>query len=358
MMETSQPLHDRCCRVSVIVVSYNARQDLQRCFDSMLPGLGPDTEVILVDNASHDGSADMVMQSFPIVTVIRNLENVGFGAANNLGVRAATGDYMVFLNPDTIVAPGWLDALIEPLREDNQIGMTTAKILLLEDDNHVNACGNDVHFTGLTLCRGIGKSGEQFGKPMDVGAVSGAAFAMCKTVFEQVGGFDAQFFLYMEDTDLSLRVRLMDYRVIYVPTSVIYHDYALTFNARKTFYQELNRYMMLLKTLRWRTLVLLSPGFFLAELVTWGFVLARDRGNLANKLRAYAAIIQNWECVMRSRKTAQGQRLISDRDLLQSTTYRLEFEQTGDDLTTQLAHTLFDPLFFVVFRFAMLTVRW
>lgn len=345
-------------RASVIIVNYNRREYLEECLRSLLDEDCLGYEVILVDNASTDESAEYVEQVFPEVSVIRNEANRGFGQGNNVGARRARGTYLAFLNPDTVVEPGWLEALITALEADPQSGLATSKILLLADPKRINTCGNEVHYTGLTLCRGMGMSHKAFTDLTEVSAVSGAAFGMRKEIFEALGGFDETFFLYMEDTDLSWRARLAGYRCVYVPQSVVHHDYSLRFGVRKTFYQERNRYLMLLKSLRWRTLLVLLPALLLAEVVTWGFVLLRERGHLANKLRAYAWIVKHWGQIMESRRRTQALRRIRDRDLIARCTQRLAFEQTGGGGIARLAHLVFDPLFSVLRRLALTLIWW
>ncbi|MGA9349016.1 MAG: hypothetical protein WBW48_09455 [Anaerolineae bacterium] len=137
-----------------------------------------------------------------------------------------------------------------------------------------------------------------------------------------------------------------------------YHDYALRFGPEKTFYQERNRYLILLKSLRWPTLVVLLPALLLAELVTWGFVLLRERKRPANKLRAYAWIVAHWGQVMRSRQQVQGLRRVRDRDLIARCTYRLAYEQFDSGPVGRLARMLFDPLFLALHRLALALIRW
>src|SRR5436190_10168824 len=115
-------------RASIIIVAYNAHAYLEKCLSSVLETSGARCEVILVDNASSDGSAEVAAQKFPHVRVIRNADNPGFGQGNNLGAQWATGNYLVFLNPDTIVEAGWLEALITALEENPRAGLATSKI--------------------------------------------------------------------------------------------------------------------------------------------------------------------------------------------------------------------------------------
>jgi GT2 family glycosyltransferase len=241
-------------RVSVIIVAYNNRQDLERCLPSLYDSDGSAVEILLVDNASSDGTAEWVRGAHPSIRLVRSESNLGFGGGSNLGARMAHGQYLVFLNPDTTVSPGWWQALIGALDKDPAVGLATSKILLMQSPQYINTCGNDVHISGITLCRGMGQSSEAFSRQEEVGAVSGAAFAIRSELFETLCGFDESFFMYMEDTDLSLRARLLGYRCVCVPDSIVYHRYTLRFGPRKTFYQERNRYLMILKCLRRPTL--------------------------------------------------------------------------------------------------------
>ena len=348
---------DRAVRVSVIIVNYNGAGYLAACLASLASD-GGDVEIVVVDNASTDGSAQAAEVAHPGVRVIYSPENLGFGDGCNLGARRARGEYLAFLNPDTVVTPGWLDALIDALARHPKAGLATSRLLLSNPPDRLNACGNEMHLTGLTTCRGMGARATEYTREEMVSAVSGAAFAMRRALFEELGGFDGGFFLYLEDTDLSLRARLAGWDCLYVPDSVVQHDYTLHFGPRKTYYQERNRYRMLLKTFRWGTLAILLPALLLAEVVTWGFVLFRERRNFANKLRAIGWICAHWRSLMQARARVQALRAVRDRDLLAIHSFRLPFEQVGRDPLTRLAHLVFDPAFFVLSLLAKGLVWW
>lgn len=345
-------------RASVIVVNYNGRSHIAACLRSLITHSGDEVEIIVVDNDSSDGSADLVAADFPAVRLVRRSVNDGYGGGNNAGAALAQGEFLVILNPDTVVTAGWLDPLLAALQQDAQIGLATPKLLLTDRPGQINTAGNDVHISGLTLCRGMGQPREALAQTAVVSAVSGAAFAIRRDLFRQLGGFDAETFMYMEDTDLSLRAQLAGYRCLYVPESVVYHDYTLRFGPHKTFYQERNRYRMLLKAFRWRTLLLLLPSLLLAELVTWGFVLLRERPRWGNKLRAYAGVWRQRQDILRLRRQAQTMRRAADAELLRRLTWRLDLAQTGDGVAARLALLLLTPLFRLQ-RFALLgMVRW
>src|SRR5438132_7992290 len=118
-------------RASIIIVSYNSKTKLLACLASICSHLTPEYEVVVVDNASSEGNADAVEEAFPGVSLIRSDENLGFAGGCNLGAKKSSGKFLVFINPDTIVEQGWLDALVAPLERGEQIGLTTGRILLL-----------------------------------------------------------------------------------------------------------------------------------------------------------------------------------------------------------------------------------
>jgi GT2 family glycosyltransferase len=314
--------------------------------------------MILVDNASLDGGADWVEATFPQVHVIRSAINIGYGGGNNLGARAARGELLVFLNPDTSVDPGWLEPLISTLQSDPSIGMVTSQILLMEEPDRINTCGNDVHLSGITLCRGMGRSRSEYVRREDVAAVSGAAFAMRRQIFLDLGGFDADYFLYMEDTDLSLRARLIGLRILFIPESIVFHAYKLRFGPRKVYYQERNRSLMLLKLLRWPSLFLLLPTFLWAEIVTWSFVLLRDRNQYGNKFRAIGWILGHAKAILNERRRVQSIRQVGDRALLALCSDRLDFEQMDFSPALGLAGWTWNLVSAVLGRMAMLLLWW
>jgi GT2 family glycosyltransferase len=356
---TAEERHSDHPRVqtSIIIVSYNGKEKLSGCLSSVLRTLPDDCEVIVVDNASSEGNAEMVEGRFPGVTLIRSEVNLGFAAGCNLGVRRAGGTYLVFLNPDTLVEEGWLEALISPLYRQNNIGLVTAKIVLLDQPDRLNACGCNIHLSGLTLCRGMGHPRQWYSQPDEVGAISGAAFVIRRHLFEKLGGFDEMMFLYMEDIDLSLRAKLAGWTSVYTPDCVIFHDYQLRITPLKVFWQERNRYLMLIKNFKWRTLVALLPALVLAEFIIWSFVLLKDRHNIGNKRQAYSWVRVNWAAILNKRAATQSLRAVSDRELLKCLGFKLDFGQATGGVLATLANLLFNPIFFL-FRCIVWAVVW
>ncbi len=341
---------------SIITVNTNELHRLKKYLPSLLASRGI-FEIIISDNGSGDGSREYLAGQYPAVQVVPNGGNIGFCAANNRAAEVARGEFLVFLNPDTEVEPDWLIRLLEPF-VDPSVGMTTAKILLMSSPDRINTCGNDVHITGLALCRGAGRLKDAFPEPEEVAAVSGAAFAVRSDLFRMLGGFDEDFFIYMDETDLSCRARLAGWRSLTAPDSVVWHDYTLRFGPDKVFLQERNRYQMILKNFRWPTIAVMLPGFLLAEAITWGFVLLFGRTHWRKKLQAYEEIILRRREILNKRRVVQSARKRNDREILQLMGWNLDFYQVARSPVSRLAAILFNPLFLLLRWMALILVWW
>lgn len=330
-------------RASIILVAYNSRADLGPCLDAIFRQTQPDDEVIVVDNGSTDGSADFVQRQFPHARLIR-CTNTGYAGGNNVGARAAQGKYLVLLNPDTIAQPGALDALLAPLATPD-VAMTTACLVFMDRPTIVNACGNTMHYTGLTYCRGAGRAIGDFRAAAEVDAVSGAAFAVRREVFVQLGGFDEQFFMYVEDTDLSWRARLAGYRILYIPGAIVRHAYRPAYTPRKAFYLDRNRHAMLLKHMSRAMYTRMLPGLLLSEIVTGGFLLLQGPRFWLVKPRVYRALWRDRRWIRHGRRAAQALRRCDDHALIGRLTHRLEFHQLANSALAHAAALVLHPLF-------------
>ena len=333
-------------RASIIVVTYNSREYLGPCLESIVDELGPDDELIVVDNGSTDGSAELVQDSYPRAHLVHS-SNVGYAGGNNRGAAVARGDYLVILNPDTMLTPGALNALLAPLTWNTEIALTTGCIVHLDQPERVNACGNTVHYTGLAYCRGAGQPRAYFVTASEVDAVSGAAFAIRRSVFEELGGFDERFFMYVEDTDLSWRARLAGYHCLYVPGALIEHAYDPAYTPTKAFYLERNRHLMLLKNLSRTMYLRMLPGLLLGEIATWIFLLLRGPQYWWVKLQVYSWLWHARADVLRARHEVRVQRRRAEREIVQRFTYRLEFHQIAGRMLAWCAGFTLHPAFWM-----------
>lgn len=312
---------------SIIILSYNSKDDLKECIPSILEQSYTDFEVILVDNSSTDGSPEFLKVNYPNLKLIETGANLGYAAGNNIGFQHAKGKYIVVVNPDTVVGQNWLSELVKPLEKDPDIAITTPKILMHCDKYLINTCANHSHFTGLNFCSGLNRPSSSISKPIEVGAISGCSFAIRRDVVEKLGGLDSDFFLYLEDDDISWRARLSGYKIMLVPSSVIYHKYKSTIAPRKEYYLERNRYLMLLKNYKIKTLILIFPALIFTEFLTWGHAFLNGMPYIYSKLGAYFWVLVNIKKIIEKREEVQKYRTISDKELVRLLEWKIPFEQ-------------------------------
>lgn len=318
-------------RLSVVVVTFNSREAAGRSLPALLAELSPLDEVIVVDNASADGTADAVGALVPVATVIRNEHNRGFAAAANQGAEAATGDVVLLLNPDAIVQPGFREAICRPLEDGRGwhawMGLVTMKSSI-DGGTLVNTSGGVVHFTGVSWAGDAGRPvSEAPPGPREVAFASGACLAVQRDRWHQQGGFSPEFFMYAEDADLSLRLRLAGGHVGIEPAARVDHDYEFAKGAAKWRHLERNRWAIVLRTYPAALLILVAPALVVTELALWLVALAGGWG--LQKLLATADVLRALPRLLRERRAIQGQRGISTREFARFLTPDLSSEYLG-----------------------------
>ena len=238
--------------VSVVILNYNGFQFLDDCLEA-LQGQEVDGgfETIFVDNASSDGSAKHVRERYPWVRVVDAGTNLGFAAGNNLGFSVARGRHIVMLNNDTKVRPGWLKALVAAADSDESVGAVSSKLLFMNPPGTIQNAGVLMLSDGSGGDRGFReKDIGQFESRQEVFGACGAGALYRREMLEDVGGLDATFFMYYEDTDLSWRMRLAGWKVLYEPTAVVDHVHAGSsgeWSPMFTFHVDRNRLFMIIK---------------------------------------------------------------------------------------------------------------
>jgi hypothetical protein len=210
--------------ISVVIPTFNGSRYIPDCLNSLEQQLRKPDEIILVDDGSTDGTASVVASSYPKVRQIRLESNRGFAAAANEGIRHARGDYIALLNNDTRAAPQWLSELKRTLDENPSVGSCSSKMLFADRPNVINSIGIGFTRAGTAFDVGYGKKdGDEFSRSRPTfGACAGAAMYRRK-LFDDIGLFDEDLFMWYEDADISFRAQLAGYRCLYVPTAVVYH---------------------------------------------------------------------------------------------------------------------------------------
>lgn len=236
---------------SIIIPTWNGKIYLEDCLKSLLSQAYPHFEVIIVDNASSDGTPDWVAAHFPTVTLIRNERNLGFAGGVNVGLVAAQGEVLILFNQDAAAEPGWLEAMVNGLTASPDIGIVGCKIYYWGGKTiwHAGVRLNDPRMH--VVHQGENETDQgQYEQLADVDAVTGAALGIKRAILRTTGLFDEDYFVYFEDMDFCWRVRQAGYRVVYVPTAVAQHHVSssLGFQSIKTYEQyQRSRMLFLLK---------------------------------------------------------------------------------------------------------------
>jgi len=216
-------------RASVIIPNWNGLRYLRPCLASLEAQTHRSFEVVVVDNASSDGSAEAVQREFPQVRVLALAQNGGYSGGCNAGVRAARGDVVVFLNNDIEAEPTWLEALVDALDRHPEAGSAASRMMLYDQPTHIHSAGDVYGADGTPESRGVW---QPYGKPYDrecmVFGGCGGALAYHKSVLDEIGLFEESFFMYCEDVDLNWRAQLAGYQCVYTPDAVVRHHLSAT----------------------------------------------------------------------------------------------------------------------------------
>ena len=310
--------------LSVILVAYRSLNDLERCLPTLYCEGSEGLEVIVVDNGPDDGTAAWLERTYPHVKRLAADSNGGYSGGNNAGLEAATGEFVLILNPDTELHPGARAELVAAARRHPD-ALITAK--LLQADGTLNACGLQMHYTGVSSCRGLGERAAAHAGVHPVPLLSGAAFIAARKVLKKLGGFAPGYFMYHEDVDLSLRAKLRGYRILCAGDAHVTHHYALSMSPTKFYYLERNRLLTLLRVYEAQTLRRLAPALLLTELLTWAFALLKGPRYLAARARAYSWLWQRRASWRAERRALQRQRTLTDAQLLVGSLTELPFKQ-------------------------------
>lgn len=208
--------------VSIVIPNYNGIKFIQKCLEALLAD-APQAEILVVDNGSADGSRQLVEEKFPGVRLIALDQNYGFPRAVNEGIQASSRPYVILLNNDTQVLPGFTDALADALTMDRHAFSAQAKLLCLSDPEKIDDAGNFYCALGWAYARGKDKPAAYYEEPGEVFASCAGAAIYRKELFEITGFFDEAHFAYLEDIDVGWKARIAGYRNLYVPAAKVLH---------------------------------------------------------------------------------------------------------------------------------------
>lgn len=305
--------------ISIIIVNWNGKKWLQRCFSSLKRQTYKRFEVVFVDNGSSDESVAFARKLFPKVKIVQNKSNHGFAKANNSGYTYAKGEYILLLNNDTIMAPTALEKFIEGFRTIPNAGSIQSKLIMMYEKKKLDICGS--YWTDSSLLYHFGMSQPEhkkiYNSPKAFFTNKGASMMIKREVIHKLGLFDDDFWSYYEETDLCSRMWLAGYECWYYPKAIVWHAVggtATTFpNSFIQFHNFKNKLLSFLKNFEVGTLLKVLPIFLLVNIVLSFFWLFS--GKIAHFFSLYKAIfwnVQNLPRTLHKRRKIQKVRKTSD----------------------------------------------
>jgi len=271
-------------KVSIIIVSFNAKDELAECLNSLRTQDFKDKEVIVLDNGSLDGTRQMVKESYPEVKLIAYKYNVGFAVGANRAAEQAQGEILALMNQDMVADSKWIGNLIKRL-EEPEVGTTTSKIILQDDTTKINSLGTFVSVLGFSGSIGDGNNLTDIPETEPF-APCGGAMAIRKSLWDKLGGFYEPFWMYEDDVDLGWRVRNLGYRNVLASEAIVYHKYRIARSDNKYYFINRNKLWSYWKNARTVDLAWLFPiGNCFSAALTFGFMLQLKFGRAIATMR-------------------------------------------------------------------------
>ncbi len=334
--------------VSVIIVNYNGGGQLEDCLGSVFSQRYSNSEVIVVDNASEDGSIEKAERGFSIRS-IRSGKNLGFSAAVNMGVKQARGEVLFILNHDVELESGCIETLAR--ESSRRFGLFMPKLLLHSDPTLINSSGGEIHYLGFAWPSDYLALDSADDDVRRVGFASGGALAARKDVLEELGLYDPYYFSYYDDVDLGWRARMLGIESYVVTGARAYHHYSFNvFTVRgKLALLERNRLTTLIKNYSIRTLVLLLPPMMMAEAAL--ILQSVGRRWSQQKISAYAYLISHLGEIRDKRSVLQCGRRVSDRLIVDLFRSRIGYPPLLNPITKKVFNPVLDSYWRFIRRF-------
>lgn len=323
-------IEDEWPMVSIVITNYNSVEYIDRCLNTVFTTDYPNFEVIFVDNASSDGSENLVKDNFGMKTklsIIRNSRNVGPAVAKNQGIRSAKGDYIALLDGDTWVDKNWLKEGISAMRLNQGVGMVQCKLVDMHHPWRLDYAGDYLSSYGFLVQRAVdGKIHERPDEVVEIFSVKDAGAIANKKALFDASLFDEDYFMYFEESDLCWRIWLMGYKVRYIPTSIVYHaprrPVKFTSTQRKylaQYYGTRNMIMSLIKNFGMKSLLRILPIHFLAWFsIVFLYIIKKRTQPAMWVLAGVIWNLRNFAFTWRKRQFVQALRKSTDDNILPS----------------------------------------
>jgi GT2 family glycosyltransferase len=307
-------------KVSIIIVNYNQKRLTLECLKSLSKITYKNVEIIVVDNGSTDSSSSEIKAKFPKIRQLGLTENTGFVGGNNAGLELAKGKYILFLNNDTKVTPGFLEPLVEDLENDKSLGIVQSKILVMDNPELLDSFVSYQTFNGFLYHEGyLDQDQDKYNNFCYSFSAKGACMMARREVLK-LGAFDDGYFLYFEETDFCWRAWVIGYTVAYEPRSIIYHKMGATSLKMKSpfihYHSFKNRIRTILKNASGGTLLWMFPIHLVICLGLSGyFFISGQRGGSFAILKALGWNLTELDETLRLRSKVQKARKVSDKQI-------------------------------------------
>lgn len=274
-------------KVTVVIPNLNGMKFIEACMDSLFEQEFHKFEVLLIDNGSTDGSMELVQEKYPQVKVIALGTNTGFCRAVNEGIRAAQSPYVLLLNNDTKVLPGFIQHLVTAIESGihpERIFSVSSRMLNMQEPEMIDDAGDYYCALGWAFARGKGKPSHRYDQPAKVFAACGGASLYRKAVFDEIGLFDEEHFAYLEDIDIGYRARIFGYENKYEPKAQVLHAGSASsgsrYNTFKVSMSSSNSVYLIGKNMPLLQLVVNLPFLLLGYIIKWLFFIRKKMGRL------------------------------------------------------------------------------
>lgn len=342
-------------KVGIILVNYKdyAEKFLSACLDSWRAQSYPsnDRQIYIVDNASSEKSLSYLRTACPEAVILPR-EDGNYAAANNFGFKRAISDgcqYVVTVNMDTEMAADWLLELVRALDENPSAGIAQSKIMLYprneeeQKDPRINSLGNVIHFLGFGFTDGYGEADREIsGYPEIAGYASGCSFIIRSELFEKIGGYNEEFYMYHDDIELSLKVKLSGQKIILAPRSVIFHKYEFSRSVGMLYYMERNRYLTLLTFFPKSYLLLVGLPAFIMDCGMFLYSLVNGWFKTELKIYAYFSSWKNYVKIEQEKEKIKKISVIPFSAIARNFSGRIEFQEIANPILEYVVNPLFD----------------
>jgi GT2 family glycosyltransferase len=290
--------------ISIIILNYNGLRFLESCLSSLTTQSFKNFEIVFVDNGSSDGSVGFVREHYPGVRIVETGKNLGFAGGTNAGIRVARGEFILTLNNDTMADPHFLEEIQKPFLQDPKTGMCGTKMVF--PDGRINSTGICISRSGTAWDRGIHEQDRgQYETPEEIfGPCAGAALYR-RSMLDEIGLFDEDFFIYMEDVDLAFRARLAGWGCRYIPSARVIHYWGGTTGINSdlsVFYGNRNLLWFVIKNFPVRTLLISIPWIIGRNCADIPYYMLKGKGFTI--IRAKASAFRGVIGMIRKRKNS------------------------------------------------------